>query len=284
MGKDIKVSVVIPSYNREKTIEACLLSVLNQSYPPFEIIVVDDGSTDNTIQKIEGFNDSRIRILRQQHKGAQAARNCGIKAAKGDYIAFLDSDDEWLPEKLEIQIQYLKGRKDVVVYCDGYEVNRRKGYTGKRITTGGNGNVYKEMLMNSGPMFQGMLCSKCALMDIGLLDENVPAHQEWETSIRLSLNNEFVHICQPLFKWNWHMGETISKDTIRGIKGYAYIIEKHKWQILKFHGLQGLLKHYENLLNAGFLSESKEFQTYFLKWMLVDSLLDVKRSLAKKND
>lgn len=282
MDDYVKVSVVIPSYNREKTIQACLLSVINQSYPPFEIIVVDDGSTDNTILKIKELGDQRIRILKQQHKGAQAARNYGIRGARGDYIAFLDSDDEWLPDKLKIQVQYLEGRQDIVVYCDCYEVNRRKGYVRKRITKGGNGNVYKEMLMNSGPTFLGMLCSKKALIDIGLLDENVPAHQEWETAIRLSIDNEFVHICEPLCKWNWHEGETISKDKTRGIKGYNYIVEKHKWQILKQHGLQGLHKHYRNILNEGFLNNNTEFQIYFLKWMLVDTLINAKESLKKK--
>lgn len=77
MKNYIKVSVVIPTYNREKEIMKCLESVINQTYPPYEVIVVDDGSSDNTIQKIEELNCSKVRILRQNHRGAQAARNYG---------------------------------------------------------------------------------------------------------------------------------------------------------------------------------------------------------------
>lgn len=279
----IKISVVIPAYNREKTIEKCLESVMNQTYSPYEIIVVDDGSTDNTIQKIEMQNCEIIKVLKQNHKGAQAARNYGIREAKGDYIAFLDSDDEWLPDKLEIQTQYLKNRKDVVVYCDCFEVNRRKGRVKTRLTQGGSGNVYKEMLINPGPTFQGIICSKKALMDIGLLDENVPAHQEWETSIRLAKNNTFVHIPLPLFKWNWHDGETISKDNVRGVKGHEYIIEKHKWQIFKYHGLSGLYNSYEGLIIESFQNKNINLLNYFFKWMFVDILMDAE-GIKNKND
>jgi glycosyltransferase involved in cell wall biosynthesis len=279
MDEEIKISVVIPAYNRENTIEKCLKSVINQSYAPYEIIVVDDGSTDHTINKIEEMHCDKIRILKQNHKGAQAARNKGIVEAKGDYIAFLDSDDEWLLNKLECQVPYLHGRTDVVVYCDCYEVNRIAGQIRARITNGGNGNVYKEMLMSSGPTFPGIVCSKKALMDIGLLDEKVPAHQEWETSIRLAKNNEFVHIREPLFKWNWHDGETISKDTLRNIKGYEYIVNKYKFEILKNNGVEGLKDYYEDLLNKGIECENYKFNIFFLRWMCLDIMSEVRKKL-----
>lgn len=282
MNDNIKISVVIPAYNRESTIEKCLKSVINQTYPPYEIIVVDDGSADNTIQKAAELNCEKVRILKQNHKGAQAARNYGIRAAKGDYIAFLDSDDEWLPDKLEIQVPYLDGRKDVVVYCDYYEVNRRKGFIEAKITKGGDGDVYKEMLMDGGPTFQGMICSKKALMEMGLLDENVPAYQEWETVIRLSQKNKFIHIKEALFKWNWHSGETISKDAVRGIRGHEYIIEKYKWEVLKYYGLQGLQKQYENLIKESFQNGNVGIIKYILKWMLVDVLIDIKSIVKEK--
>ena len=267
---------------REKGIVKCLESVINQTYPPYEIIVVDDGSNDNTIQKIEELNCSKIKILRQNHKGAQAARNYGIKKAKGDYIAFLDSDDEWMLNKLERQIPYLRGRKNIVVYCDCYEANRRKGQVRARITKGGNGNVYKEMLMNSGPTFPGIICSKKSLMDIGFLDENVPAHQEWETAIRLSKENKFVHMKELLFNWNWHDGETLSKDITRGIKGHAYIVEKFKLEILKYYGLQGLKEQYENLFKESFQNECVDIMEYYFKWLVMDMLIDVKKILGRK--
>jgi glycosyltransferase involved in cell wall biosynthesis len=279
MDEEIKISVVIPAYNRENTIEKCLNSVINQSYAPYEIIVVDDGSTDHTIKKIEEMHCDKIRILKQNHKGAQAARNCGIVEARGDYIAFLDSDDEWLLNKLECQVPYLRDRTDVVVYCDCYEVNRIPGQIRARITKGGSGNVYKEILVCPGPTFPGIVCSKKALMDIGFLDEKVPAHQEWETSISLSKNNEFVHIRKPLFKWNWHEGETISKDTLRDIKGHEYIVNKHKLEIIKKNGLDSLRDSYFGLLNKSIECENYKFTVFFLRWMCLDILGEVRGKL-----
>lgn len=277
------ISVIIPAYNRGNTIKRCIHSVLSQTYPVDEIIVVDDGSTDDTLEKILEMDSNLVRVLRQKHKGAQAARNLGIREAKGDYIAFLDSDDEWMADKLEVQMPHMRGRQDIVVYCDCYEVNRQAGQTRLKIAGGSSGNVYKEMLMNSGPTFPGIVCSKQALLNIGLLDENVPAHQEWETAIRLSKQNEFVYIRKPLFKWYWHSGEAISKDNVRGMRGHEYIAEKHKWEILKFYGLYGLHKTYEKLLCESFQNDNQYFQKYFLKWMFVDVLKDVWDRLERIN-
>jgi glycosyltransferase involved in cell wall biosynthesis len=111
-----RVSVVIPLYNRAHTIERALGSVARQSFGDFEIVVVDDASRDGGAEKIAGF-DPRLRILRHPaNRGAAAARNTGIKAAQGDYVAFLDSDDEWLPEKLGTQMGVLdRGRHDAAV-------------------------------------------------------------------------------------------------------------------------------------------------------------------------
>lgn len=114
----MKVSVIIPTYNREKTIKRCIDSVVNQSMPPYEIIVVDDGSTDKTLKILnEHFKD--IKIIKQNHQGAQVARNAGILAAQGEYIAFLDSDDEWLADKLEVQVRELIRKPDAVICGDG---------------------------------------------------------------------------------------------------------------------------------------------------------------------
>lgn len=101
-----KVSVIIPTYNRAHLIGRAIKSVLNQTYKDFEIIIVDDGSTDKTEEVVKDFKDERVRyIRREKNKGGSAARNTGIKAARGEYIAFQDSDDEWLPEKLEKQMK-----------------------------------------------------------------------------------------------------------------------------------------------------------------------------------
>ena len=98
------VSVIIPEYNRSKLLSLAIESALNQTYQDLEIIVIDDGSTDNTKEVVEGFikQDSRVKYIQHENnKGASAARNTGIMSAKGEYIAFLDSDCQWMPEKIE---------------------------------------------------------------------------------------------------------------------------------------------------------------------------------------
>ncbi|MDE7137546.1 MAG: glycosyltransferase family 2 protein [Ruminococcus sp.] len=112
------VSVVIPSYNRALTINRSVCSVLNQTYKDIEVIVVDDCSSDNTREVIESINDERLRYYcLEENSGACVARNKGIELAKGEYIAFQDSDDEWLPNKLEIQIKKLQASKADVCFC-----------------------------------------------------------------------------------------------------------------------------------------------------------------------
>ena len=107
------VSVIITTYNRAHLVGKAIKSVLNQTFQDFELIVVDDGSTDNTEEVINSFNDTRIRYIRHKiNKGGNAARNTGLRNSKGEYIAFLDSDDEWLPEKLERQLEVFKKSQD----------------------------------------------------------------------------------------------------------------------------------------------------------------------------
>ena len=88
------ISVVIPLYNKEASIKQALMSVLSQSYQEFEVVIVDDGSTDNSVAKVEEIQDSRIRLIRQENGGPSKARNTGVKNAKGEWILFLDADDE----------------------------------------------------------------------------------------------------------------------------------------------------------------------------------------------
>ncbi len=118
----IYFSVIIPLYNKDKYIKRTLDSVLKQTFTNFEIIIVDDGSTDNSCEIVESISDPRIRWIRQENGGPSKARNRGIKEAKGQFIAFLDADDQWLPEKLEKQYGLHSKNPEVVWSCSGYKV------------------------------------------------------------------------------------------------------------------------------------------------------------------
>lgn len=107
------ISVIVPVYNLEQYIVDTIESVFAQTYQHFELIVVDDGSTDRTAEICESFNEPKLKLIRQKNQGANAARNAGLRAAKGDYIAFLDGDDLWLPEKLAKHIEHLEQSPEV---------------------------------------------------------------------------------------------------------------------------------------------------------------------------
>ena len=229
------ISVIIPTYNRQNTIMYCLQSVLNQTYQHFEVVIADDASTDATVQTVKAIADSRIRVvIADKNRGAQAARNLGIRAAKGDWIAFLDSDDYWKLDKLEKQIQILKEHnfnKKVVVHSN-CELQVNGTITDTWLLPECNGYVYNKLLLGPGPVFPSFLVAKEHLESIDLLDESVSSYQEWDTAIRLAKDGWFVHMQEPTFVYCFHDEPTISKDKARDIDGYLYILHKHKKEIL----------------------------------------------------
>lgn len=242
----IRISVVIPCYNRERTIERCIKSVKNQTVKVHEIIIVDDGSDDRSIEIISSYPD--VRLIRQNHKGAQAARNLGITNATGNYIGFLDSDDEWCPDMVEECIKCIKRNPDSSIYADCYAKYEDNGRLTRWNLPGESGNIYRELLIDKGPMFPGLIAPKDTLIEIGGLDERVQAYQEWETSIRLSKNHPMIHIKKPLFVYYYNSDDTISKNRVKGYKGFKYIIKKHKKEIVKECGYGQLLRHYSEII------------------------------------
>lgn len=239
------VSVVVPAYNRQKTIERAIASVLKQTHPVHEIIIVDDCSTDNTVQIIQEFvkHDGRIKLLRhERNKGAQAARNTGIVNSTAEYVAFLDSDDEWLPERLRLGFEVIETEAVPVVHSEA--IIHKNGQNALKNIPPLRGYVYPKILNEPGPMFQGLLLKKECLEKIGLLDETIISWQEWDTFIRLAKYFEFGFVSEPCFIWHWHEGHTISKDKRKEAEGYYQIVEKHADEIIKYAGTEALINHY----------------------------------------
>ncbi len=237
----LPISVVIPAFNAQQRIRACLGSVFAQTYPPMEVLVIDDHSSDETKQIIENYRNPLLRLISfETNQGAQAARNRGVMEAKGDWIAFQDADDEWSPNKLEEQIKALT-RCDFdpfsVVHSDaiGYNnsKNERFSYRVRRID-GEKEKVYSSLLSAPGPLFPAMLVSKVALVKINCLDARVSAYQEWDTAISLARRCRFIHVRKPLFVYN--VGKGISNDIGRDIEGYQYVIDKNEDEIKRVCG------------------------------------------------
>jgi len=242
------VSVIIPTYNRSKQIARAIESVQAQTESDFEIIVVDDGSTDRSAQVIKecARKDPRICLIEHgQGKGAQAARNTGIRAARGQWIAFLDSDDQWLPDSLKVRLQLAAKKKLHVVHSDCYILKPGSAELQRYGHRPFQGNVYKELLRRSGTFFQGFLVSKEALIRIGFLDETIVSYQEWDTAIRLAKYYEFAFVHEPTFIYDCSSADTISKDLLRAAHGYEQVISKHWWSILYHLGPKTLASHYQ---------------------------------------
>lgn len=121
------ISVVIPLYNKEQSIASTLQSVLKQTYQDFEIVIVNDGSTDHSVEKVAKVTDPRIRLIHQKNAGVSAARNRGIEEAGGEYIAFLDADDEWKSNYLKIQYKLTQKYPECCVFACNYEFKDTQG-------------------------------------------------------------------------------------------------------------------------------------------------------------
>jgi len=244
------VSVVIPTYNRAHLVERAVRSVLSQSFSNLEVIVVDDASTDGTREQVFALKQADPRLLYLRHetnRGAQAARNTGIRAANGNYIAFLDSDNEWLPSKLERQMSLFinNGReiKPGVVYA-GFKWQYDDGRPSTEQTPRFKGYIYKEALREWIADTSTLVVRKDLLYKAGLFDERVRAYQEWDLCIRLARHAEFDYIPEPLSIYHIHSGPTISKDLMRSARGYLDVITLHRDEIIAELGRKVLSNHF----------------------------------------
>jgi glycosyltransferase involved in cell wall biosynthesis len=241
------ISVVIPAYNRADRITIAIKSIQGQSYLNWEAVVSDDGSTDNTAGVVEKMMlaDSRIRLIRnEKNLGAQAARNAGIKAAKGEWIAFLDSDDQLLPDSLALRMAVAERDKVAVVHSEAF-IQRPDEPLSRYYIPAWKGNILKQVLTKEGPVFPSLLVKKEALAKIGYLDETIKSYQEWDTCIRLAKHYAFGFEPQPTFVYDYRTPNAISRDAVRAGVGYEQSLAKHWKDIIVHVGVGILASHYE---------------------------------------
>jgi glycosyltransferase involved in cell wall biosynthesis len=284
------VSVIIPAFNRERVIGRAIKSVLAQSFQDFEIIVVDDGSRDETVQTAIKLacSEPRIRIFRYEtNQGAQAARNAGARAAQGKWLSFLDSDDEWLPRSLELRLRIAAIENVEVIHSDCYILRKdvpRELFNVPAL----RGQVYLELLDHPGPMFQGMLMTANAFSQIGGLDETIVAFQEWDTAIRLSKWFRFGFVNAPTFTYNCQGADTISKDERRAAQGYEQVFKKHLLPIMFKLGPRVISGHYRVIaLHYSLAGEAKQARmcrlSAFLWWPSPSATIHYARKVLKQN-
>ncbi|WP_332628464.1 glycosyltransferase family 2 protein [Halalkalibacter flavus] len=216
-------SVVIPTYNRSNLLKEAIDSVLNQSFNDYEIIVVDDYSTDDTKKVISGYSDNRVKLfMNARSKGGGGARNTGIYNAMGKWVAFLDDDDYWLPNKLELQYQkILRLEDDVAILYSGYskfdfENNEeiRRFYPQKR------GYIYNDLLYkNYIGTFSTIAIRRNELLEVEGLDEVLEARQDLDLCIRIAKKNNVDFVNECLVRYRFSNEDRITLNTKKRLQG-----------------------------------------------------------------
>jgi len=209
------VSVIIPTWNRAATIVDAVKSVLAQTYTHLEVIVVDSGSTDNTCELLKPFVDGKtVRLIKSEHWGAAAARNVGLAHAKGELIGFCDSDDMWLPKKLELQVALMERHPEIgLAYTDGMVVR------GARIETPSyfsqrpphRGMVFHDLLEQNFIPNVSVVVKKRCLNEIGGFDERVSTSEDYALWLRFCHRFQVGYVNEVLVKVHRH-DENLTRD------------------------------------------------------------------------
>ena len=219
------VSVIIPTYNREKIISDSISSVLNQTYKNFELIIVDDCSIDNTVDVVKKIDDPRIVVLRQpRNMGACAARNRGVDESRGSIIAFQDSDDLWDERKLEWQISELYKNHADITFCAAQRT--MNGAIELLPEVRGSGFINKRKLQTKSMVSTQMLVGFSECFKAEKFDERFPRYQDYDLVIRLAEKYKFYYVDEPLVSI-LVQADSITNDSKKLITARKLLIEKY---------------------------------------------------------
>ena len=268
----MNISVIIPTYNRKKTLARAIQSVKNQSLSPFEILIIDDGSNDGT----EGWvkeNFQNIKYIYQNNHGVSSARNIGIENAYGDWVAFLDSDDEWLPNKLYKQVKAIDSNPEVKFFHtneiwirNGVRVNQMKKH--KKY----GGYIFEKCLDICRISPSSVLIKKEVLDNIGVFDESLRVCEDYDLWLRITSKYPVVFLDEPLiYKYGGH-ADQLSKVN-DGIESYRIqSLEK----IIK----SGLLSDEQKVLAVNALvNKMKIYSKGLEKRKKLTALKDIKKNI-----
>lgn len=221
------VSVVIPAYNAARTLTATVESALAQTVQDFEIVIVDDGSRDATLEVARSIADPRVRVLSQANGGAAAARNTGVRAATGEYVALLDADDLWLPHKLERQLTVLESAPGVdAVQCGALFVNDELELIDIRPCTDTGRSFVETLLFENLPAFlSALVVRRDRLIEVGMFDAGLEILEEWDMALKMARYCNMRSVEEPLVKYRVHAGNRHSNVAIH-IKPGLLVLER----------------------------------------------------------
>lgn len=292
------ISVVIPAYNAEQTILETIDSVLQQTLTDFELIVIDDGSTDQTVEFVRRIQDPRLKVFSHCNGGLPVARNRGIARASGDYIAFLDADDLWTPDKLELQLAALQTDSEAGV---AYSWTCNMSQTGEAFYPGHSvtysGTVYAQLLLgNFLASGSNCLTRRDAIASVGEFDPSLRSYEDWDYWLRLAARWSFVVVPKYQILYRQSPGAMSSKIDV--MEHYSKIVIERAFRLappelqslkkqslaINYQYLTGLCLAYidqpERVMQAGQklwqaihyfppILLDKTTQRYLIKWLLM---------------
>lgn len=225
------VSVIIPTYKRLELLPRAIRSVIHQTHQNFEIIVVDDDRDGSAMSTVRAFADDRIRYSgNERNKGAAGSRNTGILKSTGEFIAFLDDDDEWLPDKLDKQISQLRHQPATVGWAySGYlDVDEVTGKILSEQWREKKGNIYNDLMVENcvGSASTVVIRKEC-FNAVGMFDETLPCSEDYDLWIRIGKEFEIECVSEPLFKYSIHQSK-ITTDSGAQARGIELMRQKHK--------------------------------------------------------
>lgn len=264
------VSIIVPTYNHAEFLDRCLDSIIKQTYSNWEVILVDNYSDDHTDKIVNKYSKYKINYLKFRNNGIIASsRNYGITKSTGEIIAFLDSDDWWVPEKLEYSIEYLNKGFDLVYHPLIRVVNNKKHsiFKSRKLDK----PIFFDLILKGNTILNSsVVLKKYILKKTGLLDENkeIVAAEDFDLWVRISLVTEKFYKIPKTLGFYWYGGNNFSKK-INYANKYRYIIKKHNEKIDKKKLIKAFgFECYVEGLNSISHKRKKESLKYFLKSIL----------------
>jgi glycosyltransferase involved in cell wall biosynthesis len=271
-------SVIIPTFNRAHVLKRSIDSVLKQSYQNFELIIVDDHSTDDTQELIKNYQDqlTSFQTSGDINQGVSKARNLGIKNARGKYIAFLDSDDEWLPEKLKLQYDYFQNHPHIrIVHGEEVWVRNGKRVNPKKIHQKGGGHQFHRCLELCLISPSTVVLEKGLLHQMGGFREDFIVCEDYDLWLKITAENEVGFIQDPLIiKYGGHDDQLSAQykamDYYR-VKSIDWILDQNKIDSLNFDKAKEVLQKKCKILLKGYqkhknLKDYHEVLAILKKW------------------
>lgn len=287
-----KISIVIPSYNRAEYISATLDSILAQTYKDFEIVFVDDGSTDNTEKILHEYSgkDYRVKYFKQPNSERAVARTYGMELAMGDYICLVDSDDLWYPNKLEVQLKVMDEDPDVILsYASVNRVDMQGNRTmaATRQHEGYTGWVFFELLKRNfissvTPMFRKEVLKKVKEQNTSFIP-----YEDWDFWLRMSREGKFYHITQPLGDYRLHPGQSVQNVNAERIEKVTLAVLENNtslenFDLQEYMNKTGETKNLASFIQqdfSGIVNEAYSLANLrFAYWYLIAGKLDIAKT------